>query len=478
MRADRRVDEKDNWWGLSLTGVDSIAIHPDTGDCDETNPFVINYNGWRNTTGINWQHISSARSFGVLSVSNSEQKQTINETSQLLGFTLGNTQVYYENSHDGISTMKYDWTFQANHRFTVTAGGQTSLDRLNYNIQQPIGLPSPSSPDPAPGDATSIVRAFTPVTYGAYGQVAVELPHGMRVVAGERISRWSIIQSTVATGKVVFFAPVFGKMIHVGYAEYAQLPPTLYLVAFDNEHTLTPIRSRQLTAGIVAADSLRLRVTVNAYQKLYSDYPVSTAFPQLSMANIADTFGQAFLMFPMVGQGQGVARGVETSVDAKPFRRFTLTGNLTYMRSWYSGLDGVLRKGNFDMPLVGNVMGFTPLGRGWTASFRYSGSTGRPYTPDNMALSIAQDRDVYNLTQINGVRAPMYSRLDFRGEWTHQLRHGSFVTHVGLENALNATNFYDAEWRPLCQIYANVVCGTLQQNQMPMFPDAGLRWSY
>jgi hypothetical protein len=478
VRADRRVDEKDNWWGLSLTGVDSIAIHPDTGDCDETNPFVINYNGWRNTTGINWQHISSARSFGVLSVSNSEQKQTINETSQLLGFTLGNTQVYYENSHDGISTMKYDWTFQANHRFTVTAGGQTSLDRLNYNIQQPIGLPSPSSPDPAPGDATSIVRAFTPVTYGAYGQVAVELPHGMRVVAGERISRWSIIQSTVATGKVVFFAPVFGKMIHVGYAEYAQLPPTLYLVAFDNEHTLTPIRSRQLTAGIVAADSLRLRVTVNAYQKLYSDYPVSTAFPQLSMANIADTFGQAFLMFPMVGQGQGVARGVETSVDAKPFRRFTLTGNLTYMRSWYSGLDGVLRKGNFDMPLVGNVMGFTPLGRGWTASFRYSGSTGRPYTPDNMALSIAQDRDVYNLTQINGVRAPMYSRLDFRGEWTHQLRHGSFVTHVGLENALNATNFYDAEWRPLCQIYANVVCGTLQQNQMPMFPDAGLRWSY
>jgi hypothetical protein len=72
----------------------------------------------------------------------------------------------------------------------------------------------------------------------------------------------------------------------------------------------------------------------------------------------------------------------------------------------------------------------------------------------------------------------MYSRLDFRGEWTHQLRHGSFVTHVGLENALNATNFYDAEWRPPCQIYANVVCGTLQQNQMPMFPDAGLRWSY
>ena len=53
----------------------------------------------------------------------------------------------------------------------------------------------------------------------------------------------------------------------------------------------------------------------------------------------------------------------------------------------------MLRKGNFDMLLVGNVMGYMPLGRGWTASFRYSGATGRPYTPDNMALSEAQDRD-------------------------------------------------------------------------------------
>jgi hypothetical protein len=375
--------------------------------------------------------------------------------------------------------LKYDWTLQPKRWLTWTAGGQTSLDRLNYNIQQPVGLPNPYSSDPTPGDATAIVRVFNPMTYAAYSQAAVELPHGMRVVAGERASEWSIVGKTVVDGKAVFFVPVFGRMIHIGYAEYAQLPPSLYLLAFDNEHTLAPVRSRQLTAGIMVAAARRLRVTVNAYQKLYSDYPVSVTFPQLSMANIADTFGQAFLMFPMVDKGQGVARGVESSVEAKPFRLFTLSGSLTYMRSWYSGIDGVLRKGNFDMPLVGNVMGFTPLGRGWTASFRYSGSTGRPYTPDNLLLSIAQDRDVYDLTQLNGVRAPTYSRLDFRWEWTHQLRRGALVTHFGIENALNTTNFYDAEWQPLCQIYfGGQVCGTLQQNQMPMFPDAGLRWSY
>ena len=474
VRADRRVDDKNNWWGLSLTGVDSMVIHPSATDVWETNPFDIHYNGWRNTTGINWEHIFSARSFGIFGISNSEQQQTINADAQLLN----DTQVYYENSHDGISTLKYDWTLQTNHRFTWTAGGQASLDRMNYNVQQPIGIPNPYSSDPTPGDAMSILRVFTPASSAAYGQVALELPHGMRVVAGERVSQWAIVGSTVATGKMVFFAPVLGRMIHVGYSEYAQLPPSLYLLAFANERALTPIRSRQLTAGIIAADTRRIKVTVNAYQKLYSDYPVSVTFPQLSMANIADTFGQAFLMFPMVGKGQGAARGVETSVDARPFRRLTLTGNLTYMRCWYSGLDGVLRKGNFDMPLVGNVMGNIILGRGWSASFRYSGATGRPYTPDNMALSEAQNRDVYDLTQINAVRAPMYSRLDFRWEWTHQLRRGVLETHFGLENALDRTNFYSNEWRPNCKISFGTVCGILQQNQMPLFPDAGLQWAF
>jgi hypothetical protein len=474
VRADRRVDDKNNWWGLSLTGVDSIVIHPAATDAWETNPFDIHYSGWRNTTGINWQHIFSAKSFGVFSVSNSEQQQTIGDYAQMLN----DMQVYSENSHDGISTLKYDWTLETNHRFTWTAGGQAGLDRMNYNVQQPIGIPNPYSSDPAPGNAMSIVRVFTPASSAGYGQVAVELPHGMKVVAGERVSQWAIVGTTAATGKAVFFAPLFGRMIHLGYSEYAQIPPSLYLLAFSNQRTLTPIRSRQLTAGIIAVDAHRLHVTINAYQKLYSDYPVSVTFPQLSMANIADTFGQAFLMFPMVGKGQGVARGVETSVDAKLFRRLTLTGSLTYMRSWYSGLDGVLRKGNFDMPLVGNVMGYMPLGRHWTASFRYSAASGRPYTPDNLALSEAQDRDVYDLTQINGLRSPMYSRLDFRAEWTHQMRHGLLSTHVGLENAMGTTNFYSNEWRPNCQTMFNGVCGTLQQNQMPMFPDAGIQWAF
>ena len=42
-----------------------------------------------------------------------------------------------------------------------------------------------------------------------------------------------------------------------------------------------------------------------------------------------------------------------------------------------------------------------------------------------------------------------------------------------LENALWATNFYSYLWRPHCPD-----CGVEQQNQMPLFPEFGVKFQY
>ena len=69
----------------------------------------------------------------------------------------------------------------------------------------------------------------------------------------------------------------------------------------------------------------------------------------------------------------------------------------------------------------------------------------------------------------------MYSRLDFRAEWTHPVRRGSLSAHVGLENALGTTNFYSNQWMPWWKGQGPKVA---QQDQMPRFPDIGLRYFY
>jgi hypothetical protein len=468
-RADGRVGARDNWWGMSLTGIDSIDIVPSANDNAETNPYNVHYSGWRNTTGLNWQHVFSGRSVGVASLAHAEQVQSIAEDAQLQESAL----VYQEKTSDGITTAKYDATFQVTPRVTLTAGARVAVDQVNYQVAQPIGLQNPYSEDPAPLNAAAFAHEFATVSSAGYAQAAIQLPKGASLVLGERGMQWALGGHTGATGKALFSVPLLGHMVHVGYAELEQMPPTLYLLSFANLRSLKPIQSRQWTAGAVLADALRTRVTLEAYSKTYADYPVAANLPQLSLANVADTFGQAFLMFPMVAKGAGTARGVELTVQQRVTSRMSVTGTMAYSRSLFTGLDGVWRRGNFDIPLVANMTGLWSVGRGVTVSGRFSTMSGRPYTPDNLLLSQQQQRDVYDLTQVNAMRANPYARLDFRVEQACRLLFGVMTWHAGLENALNRKNFYDYAWTP-----RNGSSVPAEQDQLPRFPDGGIKYSF
>ncbi len=106
-------------------------------DSFETNPYDIHYQGWRNTTGLNWQHVLSKRSFGVLSLSNSEQSQTVLEDAQLLD----DASIYSENTSDGVTTLSTTGRCRRSSGLTLTSGARSSVDRLNYRVDQPLGLP-------------------------------------------------------------------------------------------------------------------------------------------------------------------------------------------------------------------------------------------------------------------------------------------------------------------------------------------------
>jgi hypothetical protein len=468
-RADGRLGAKDTWWGLSLTGVDSIDIVPSPTDNAETNPYDVHYSGWRNTTGLNWQHVFSEKSVGVASLAHAEQVQSIVEDAQLQG----GARVYQEDTADGITTAKYDATYQATSHVSLTAGTRVAVDQVNYRVAQPLGLQNPYSENPAPLNAAAFGHEFSTVQSAAYAQAAIALPKGATLVLGERAMQWALGGHRGATGKALLSFPLLGHMVHFGYAELEQLPPTLYLLSFDNLRTLKPIGSRQWTAGAVLADTLRTRVTLEAYDKSYAHYPVAANLPQVSLANVADTFGQTFLLFPMVAKGAGSARGVELTVQNRIAARLSLTGTVAYSRSLYTGLDGVWRRGNFDIPLVANVAGVWGLGRGFTISGRFSAMSGRPYTPDNLLLSQKQERDVYDLTKVNGLRANTYARLDFRVEQARKLGIGVMTWHAGLENALNRKNFYNYAWTP-----RNGSTVPAEQDQLPRFPDGGVKYSF
>ena len=169
--------------------------------------------------------------------------------------------------------------------------------------------------------------------------------------------------------------------LHASFGEYAQLPPFVYLTAWPQNYALHPIHARHIVAGIDLYEGSRGRVGLEAYQKKYRDYPVSTEYPTLSLANLVDTLGQQFLWLPMASRGTGLARGVELFGETHVGARVFVQANIAYARARYAALDGVLRPGNFDFPVVMNLAGSYNLNRHYEGSWRYEYSSGRPYTP-------------------------------------------------------------------------------------------------
>ncbi len=468
VRADHTLANGDRIWGLSLTGIDSINITPDPNDTAETNAYNIRYTGWRNTTGVNYQHLFTARSFGVVTLANSEQQQTVNQNAQLYD----NLPIYNEQTLDGDTTVKTEYTLEATPRLILSGGVNETVHRINYNILQPNVLTNPYSAVETISSATNITHNFSTNDDGGYGQAVITLPANLRLSVAARAHQWSFGDNFALTPKASLFVPLgLTHSFSVGYAEYAQLPSFLYLLSFPLNRDLKPIRSRHYTAAVTLVDRSRVRLTLAAYRKTYSDYPVSLQYPQLSLANVADTFGQVFLMFPMTSQGLGKAAGAELALDLRATSRIMFSGNLAYARSWYSGSDGIFRRGSFDFPIVANMAAVIRAGKGVTSSFRYSITSGRPYTPDNLTESYQQNRDIYDLTQVNALRSAYYARLDFRVEKAITIHSGVLLWHAGLDNALNRANFYSYQWQPY-------IGGVAQQNQMPLFPDGGVKYTF
>lgn len=493
-RARISATPKDEVSVLSLSGVDSIKINPCFGDYFETNTIDTQYSGWRTTNGIRWQHFYSGSTYGIATLSDSEQAQHIDQQDQLLSpnyanvvtsncSVVGSKPVYHERTLDGQTTGKYDFqTAIFDGKLNIATGVLARLFRIDYNIKQPVGQHTPLSIDPVRSDATSFFPKFSTGEAAGYSQVTVRLNKNWNASAGGRFQTFALGDHATATSRASsIYRFSQHNSIYASFGQYAQMPPAVYLLSFPQNKYLMPIRARHFIVGSELWDSISLHVGVEAYDKKYTDYPVSTEYPTLSLANMVDTLGQQFIWIPMASMGSGHAYGVNLFSSIHATMHFTGRANVSYSRALYSAQDDKVRPGNFDYPVIVNASGIWRSGPRYEASFRYEYTTGRPYTPFNLVPSLQQNRPIYNLEKVNGLRGPFYSRLDFQVDRNFLLRSKVLTIYAGLENALNRKNFLSYAWMPHCDLPGT--CGFSQGpytelNQMPRIPNFGVRFSF
>jgi hypothetical protein len=497
-RLDWTPENRDHVSILQISGADSIAIRPNACDDGNTLPFRTFYTGSRSTSGLTWQHYPRKNSVSTLKATFSQQGQDIGQDVLLSYFThqshcpgsdIQSAPIYKESTRDQTGTLDYGYQF-GGLGWLISSGVYGSALVPDYAVAQPLGQLSPFNANPTWTDADSFARHFVYGEWGGYFDSAFSLGTKLTLNLGMRSENYSLTAAHLFEPRASAVYRLNGRQaLNVGYVDSAQLTPIINIVSYPGNQKLAPIRASQISAGIDLWRGDRTVLSVEAYRKHYSEEPVSTEYPSLMLANMVDTLGQQFVWLPLKSTGFGYAQGVEMLFRAHTLSKIQMLASLTYSRVLYAAADGVLRPGNYDFPLLANVLFNAYLMHGIQISVRNTYATGRPYTPFDIALSEAQSRGIYDLTKVNALRGPFYIRLDIDLNRDFRIGRGYLNVHAGVENALNRQNFLGYVWESFCHPQpGSADCGLTpnaypgvpmsEQTQMPAFPSGGVRYRF
>jgi deoxyribodipyrimidine photo-lyase len=479
------LSPRDRIWAVNLSGVDDIrlGLTEDSDLSEELSTLDITYAGRRAATGINWQRLIGTRGVGLFGVTYSRAAVHQQVTDLLRGGVpppgtpveeqlAGGQVVFQEESTEGEATVKYDLTAYVPRLGKVQTGASVKRFTVRYDAASPFGTDSPFFPV-ADVNPFSLRDRRTAFQTGGYVQATREITSRLSATAGARVDRYEELSATRVSPRIAFDYALTDRLsLRLAHGRYFQQPFFLFLTAYPENGSLRPFRADHFVGGLSWRVSETTRVTVETYRKVYRDYPVSSQIPSLSLANVGDTFAIRDILFPMVSAGRGRAEGVEIFAERKPDGgRWHGQGNVALSRVRHGGLDGVLRPGSFDYPVVANLLGgyqFTPR---WDVSVRLAYLAGRPATPFDLARSTAQRRAVYDLSRVNALRAPDYVRLDLRVD-RHLVVAGREVSlFAGVQNVTNRRNIAGYAWDRRNNV-------ARANEQLGLFPILGLDWRF
>jgi hypothetical protein len=478
---------------LEIAGWDSLKVSPCETDTLETSSIDSQYTGWRETTGAEWQHIFSSHAFGMGTVTDSEQVEHIGQQEQILvpskvtfkyipcpipASVFTPTPVYTESTDDGFNSASYRFELSGT-RISFSAGSAFWLQRPHFNIDQPLGAYSPYSVDPVRRDSTSFASDFSSGETGTFAEATAHPLKSLSLSAGGRLQTFAFGDHTTITPRLSARYSISEHVsVHAAFAQYAQMPPFVYLLSYAENRTMLPMRDTHEIVGMDLGILPDSEIHVEAYNKIYRDIPSSTEYPQVNLHDMVDMLSQQFVWLPMNSFGEGKASGIEISDLTRVRSSLVVRGSLAYSRAMFAGNDGVVRPSNFDFPWIANIAGLKRFGRGYEIAGRYGYATGRPYTPYDMPDSLAQNRPIYDVMHMNSMRVQPYGRLDVQMNKDAIVHKLHMEIYAGVNNVLNRSNFLAYVWLTRDHPSSKTRNPVDEIDQMSIFPNAGIRYIF
>ena len=383
------------------------------------------------TTGLTWRHLWGGKGFSDTSISYSSLS--------------GSENTYYEWS--GVLHELYDYgtgwlTFRNVNHFSISPSHQFVFGIEAQNVRFRNWDDYDEVERRLSGTSAA---AF--VTYVVHPIRRVSLSSGLRLDYAPFPDRFHISPRFFLNWELTRRLSIHGAFGMF----YQQLP--LFLIQQDPANAgLQDPRARHLVLGLkylLAADTL---MTLEAYDKEYSSFPMSPYAPYRFIIDDVNGDNDRFRDYgPLVASGRAYARGVEFTVQKKLSKKLYGLANLTCYRSRYRDLMGVWRNRLFDNRFIFCLSGGYKFNRNWEVSARWIWCGNRAFTPVDEELSAALGVIWIRGSDTNTDHLKDYQNLALRCDRRWQFRKSNLIFYFGAWNILNHENEISRLW----DIYSN-----------------------
>ena len=416
---------------LAIGAIDKINFFNDTKEKQNQNDRELFCNQNEAVGGATWRHgFEAGYSLVTLRHSYADFHYLQNGNADLSRYVS-------TISHESETSLRADGVLQIMKSTELSAGVEGRIPVLdNQLVTTVITTGYTTDPLVIPVNLSSDTVSFKGA---AYAQVSQSLGN-LIITAGIRADYLKMIheKSAVSPRFSASYALTAATKLSASLGSYSQAPSYIWLMANPYNRGLTYLKTNQYVVGVDHFLQSDLRMSVEAYMKDYSQYPVSLTRSYIVMVNTGTevreaaeaytAFGLDYLQSSGTGFADGIDLFVEKRLSDTPFYgRLTLS----YSETMFRALDGISRPSSNDQRWKLNFGGGYIIDERWEVTSTFRINTGRPYT------SYKEEKWERVRTDYNSARVGINHSFDMR-----VARRWNFETTI-LTAYLDVINLYN-----------------------------------
>jgi hypothetical protein len=436
-KADFSIDNQNSISYLFIGAFDNVRFFNDTNDKRYDNSRILGTDQIQYVTGISYRRLFENGFFNITLSRNFVDYDSQQRDSLL-------QPVFLNNSREEENKLRADLVYKITPTLELNLGGTAKLIEADSEILFPNFVTT--SGDTLPINSLNTSNTYTKL--GSYLNIHTYLFSRFLFNIGLRADYFNALNKSFYLSPRFSLSYQLNELTNINFSTgiYRQAPSYIWLAAYESNKDLSKIRVDQYILGVEHILNEDALLKVEGFFKDYKNYPTSLIRPYLVLANTGAGFTgsednfSSFGLEPLVSAGKGNSKGVELSIQKKlsetPYYGIL---SLTYSKTNFAALDGILRRGTYDQEWLFNLSGGYKISQDWEVSLKFRFSSGKPFTPFN--VDGTQSVVNYNSEVLNSLHS-----LDVRVDKRWFFSGWTLITYVDIQNIYNRKNISGIRW--------------------------------